>query len=356
MQIVINAGGNGTRLWPISNQSLPKQFCKLIGEKTLLRETFDRLLEDFEVSTIWVNTNSKFIKIVQQILPELASDHILSEPQKRDTLPAVCAHAAVVAGKTSGEEPIIFITSDSYIAPKQAVKKQNQAFKKTLESLEKNEYDIIVGGIKPTYASSRYGYIQIDSKNAETCFSKTTNVLSFKEKPNQETATEYFESKNYLWNFGSFGFKFNNLKKILQKILPETILPLDEIFKNKKIDVVNFEKLPKTSFDYGVLEKCKKLGVIGMELDIWDDIGSYDSLYNYSKEVSNLESLEKKDLKVNQIQVKGNNNKFQICSDKKVVFVGVSDLMLIETENTILIINPKNANEVKNVANYFEKE
>lgn len=362
MQIIINAGGNGTRLWPISNQSLPKQFCKLLGQKTLLRDTFDRLLEDFEIDQIWVNTNAKFIKKVREILPELNPTHILSEPEKRDTLPAICAHAAVVAGKTSMDEPIIFISSDSYIAPKSSIKKQNLALKKTVESLENNQYDIVVNGIKPTYPSSGYGYIQVDSSDSKDCFLETVKVISFKEKPNVETAKKYLQSQNYLWNFGSFAFKFSNLKKILKTILPETIPALESIFESGQIDLENFQKLPKNSFDYGILEHCQNLGVIGMELEVWDDIGSYESLYSYSPDVAILEDIKSlnKNSSINsealetKVQIKGKGNKTQICSNKKVVFVGVSNLMLVETENAILVVDPKMASEVKNVAKYFE--
>lgn len=356
MQIVINAGGQGTRLWPISTKENPKQFCNLILNSSLLQLTFHRLTKNFSKDQIWISTSQDYFELVKQQLPEIDVKQILLEPERRDTFPAVIAHSALVASKTSTQESIIFINSDQYIAPDKSIENHNQALLKIDQELQAENFDLMVVGIKPTFASTNYGYIQIATSDIKESFEKGVEVSQFKEKPNLETAEHFLVEKNFFWNFGSFSFKYDNLLKILNENKPESLPFLKNIFQKKKIDLEDFKNLEKTSFDYAVLEKVKNLGMVAMELQVWDDIGNFDTLYNYLPNViSDKEAykIEEK-LNINHYQIKGKGNKVKISDkNKKVAFVGVSDLMLIETKDGILVIDPKYSNLVKNVANYF---
>jgi mannose-1-phosphate guanylyltransferase/mannose-6-phosphate isomerase len=357
MQIIINAGGSGSRLWPLSTSQTPKQFCFLLDDKSLLQATFERLLKSFPPDIIWVSTNQKHQNLVKEQLPLLNPDHILIEPERRDTFPAVIAHAAIVASKTNPNEPIIFISSDQHIAPEISVENQNKALKIVSKSLDNNEFEIVVVGIKPNSASDKYGYIEISSDQKKECYSSLVQVSSFREKPSIEKAVEYIKKGNYFWNFGSFSFTYKNLKAIIKKLYPQTIEALDNIFTNGNIDLESFRKLPKISFDYAILEQTSNLGVIAVELEIWDDLGSFDSLYQYLPEVVNHEDLDKNFHKINQkaIEISGKGNKVKMLDkQKKVAFVGVSNLVLVEDKDGILIINPDKAGDVKKIAEYFE--
>jgi len=355
MQIIINAGGSGSRLWPLSDALKPKQFVAIIDNEPLLLKTYRRISHAFPAENIWITINVNHLEFVQQLLPDFPHSHILTEPERRDTFAAVAAHAAVVAAYTSENEPIIFINSDHHIAPKSSILKHNQALTIIQNSLLADQFEIIVAGIHPTFPSPQYGYIEVDAGQAVKASEMVIPVSSFKEKPDVATAQTFLDSGNYFWNFGAFAFTFTNLKKILSSVLPQAISPLESIFKAKKIKLEDFRELPKTSFDYAVLEKTNKLGMVGIQLEVWDDIGSFDTVYNYLPELPVLDSAETSSSSHPYVQIAGTGNKVKLKnSNLKVAFVGTSNLLFVQTESGILIVDPKHAKEVKNVSQYFE--
>jgi mannose-1-phosphate guanylyltransferase len=266
----------------------------------------------------------------------------------------VVSHAAVVASHTTRQEPIIFLSSDHYIAPQESIDMHNQALRLIEDTLRQNMYDILVAGVHPNYPSSRFGYIQIDKQDQDKLAYQAVDVQSFREKPSMEVAEKYLEAGNYLWNFGAFAFDFNSLLKNVQPILPQAVEPLEKIYKEGEIKLENFRQLPKTSFDYAVLEHTQKLGVVGMNVQTWDDIGGVDSLYQYLSEAAKHEEQPQKS---NVIQIDAKGNRVQTHDPrKKYALVGVSDLVVVETPEGLLIADPKKAGEVKKASQYFEEE
>ncbi len=349
MQIVINAGGTGTRLWPISTRTTPKQFVELFDNQTLLSKTYARLRQSFSPEQIWVTVNQSHYHTARQILPpELLDTHILTEPEKRDTFAAVVAHSAVVSHFAGKEEPIIFLNSDHLLLPEEiATQKQNQALQIINDSLLHNEFDIAVIGIQPTFPATQYGYIQIHPEDKHLYLTKVVKVLSFKEKPDQKTAEDFLQKGNYLWNFGSFCFCFSRLETILGQLYPEILPAIKAIQTNGQIDLQNFRQLPKTAFDYAVLEKINNLGVIGIDFEVWEDIGTWEILAQYLPDLDQFQ---------NHKQFAGSGNKVKtIYPRKKIAFVGVSNLLFVETEEGILIADPKYTNEIRKVTEWSEE-
>ncbi len=348
MQIVINAGGTGTRLWPISTKASPKQFVTLFDNQTLLSKTYQRLRESFEPQDIWVAVNNQHLSVAREILPEeLPDNHILTEPEKRDTFAAVVAHAALVSHHASPEEPVIFLHADHLTLPEEdSCQKQNRAFQKITESLNQKEFDLSVVGIRPTFAATQYGYIQLSPSDEANYLHKVVPVVSFKEKPDKATAEQFVASGHYLWNFGAFSFCFGRLKEIIRGLYPDILSAIENIEKQGRINLSDFRQLPKIAFDYAILEKIQHLGVIGIDFEVWEDIGTWETLANY---------LPPLDDNPKHVQFAGEKNKVKtIYPNKKVAFVGVSNLLFVETEEGILVADPTHTGEIRQVTEWSE--
>jgi mannose-1-phosphate guanylyltransferase len=344
MQIVIVAGGGGTRLWPLSTDQKPKQFVEVIQNKSLLRLTYDRLRLSFEPDQIWIATLPQYVDLVKEQIPfEFIPEHILSEPSKRDTFAAFTSHAAVIAGQTSWDEPLLFIQSDHVLGDRQSELIFNQTLVKVADQLKSkdNQFELIALAVKPNYPSTSYGYFELTKENLEQCFGKVVEVLNFKEKPNKETAEQFLHSGRFLWNVSPSCFNFNNLFKAVQVHQPEAAPILKQFSDTKKIDPDSFEKMVKNSFEYALVEKLNKVGVIGMDI-LWEDVGNWDVLQNYLPDLGRTGP---------QLQLAGENNKVKLSDpNRKVALVGVSNLVVVETEEGLLVIDPKYSPLVKDVS------
>jgi mannose-1-phosphate guanylyltransferase len=344
MQIIINAGGSGTRLWPLSTKAIPKQFSNILDNESLIQKTISRLIDFVPYNDIWVTTNVKHINLAKNNLgSEFIQDHILTEPSRRDTYAAVIAHAAVVASKTSRQESLIFISSDHYYNPLVDQKNFNSTLSILDKNIKTNQYSIILPATKPYFPSTNYGYIKSQSPSTDSI----TPVLEFKEKPNSTLAQSFFESGQYLWNLGYFAFNFDSLSNIVAQLDPISHLAIESIYTKGIITDDDYNKIKVDSFDFAVLEKCQNLGVIDMNLTTWDDIGSFETIYNYLPDSKDNTYVQ---------EVGGSNNKVKTSTNTKVAFVGVSNLLVIENENGILIIDPNKTEGIKTISNLFDKE
>ncbi|MGL4757734.1 MAG: sugar phosphate nucleotidyltransferase [Patescibacteria group bacterium] len=345
MQVIINAGGSGSRLWPLSTKTIPKQFVGILGEETLLQKTFFRMLKVVKAENIWISTNEKHKDIViKQLGPNFDPNHILTEPERRDTFAAVVCHSAIVASNTRLDEPIIHISSDHFID----LDIDFDAFCSNFENIKlellNNHFSIILPATNPTYPATGFGYIEYEKDKKQTI----NKVLSFKEKPDLEKAQEFLKKGNFLWNLGYFAFTFQNLEKITNKLYPDLSPILQSVFRKQLIDSKDYSKFPKNSFDFAILEKIDNLGVVDMNLTSWSDIGSYDAIYKLLNQSSNSDFF---------IELEGEENKIvSFQKNEKVAFVGVSNLLYIRSQEGTLIINPNNSSSVKDVSKWFDKD
>jgi len=345
MPIIINAGGSGTRLWPVSIEALPKQFAPLVGERSLIQETYKRLRQSFQVDQIFVATNSRFSDLVRTQIPELPASNLLLEPEKRDSFAAVAAHSAVVASIFGKDVPQLFVNAD-HLIPESHWPAFNQALQAMLDEVAQNTFQIVLSGIKPSRPSSQLGYIEFNPKDKDRIFSKVLPLQSFKEKPSVEVASDYLKKGNFLWNLGYFGFQFFTLEKIMSELWPAENQICQTIFQNPKVLAEVFSGFTKISFDYAILEKIQSLGVIGMDIS-WEDIGSWQVMSQY------LPQITQEDANLFQIAGSGNQVKITSLEGRKIAFVGVSNLILAESPEGIMIINPEYSGEVKKVVEYF---
>lgn len=367
---LIMAGGSGTRFWPLSTNEKPKQFLDLVSEKTMIKETIDRIKKLVPIERIFISTNIKYFDIIKKELPEIADRNIIFEPMARDTA-ACIGYAACIIRKIYKNSIMAVLPSDHLI-------KKEKEFLDSLEfafyEAEKNK--IVTLGVKPTYAETGYGYIEyVDRKKSKddknNCKNKeikeifkSYKVKKFREKPNKELAEKYIEQGNYLWNSGMFLWKtefiLHEIKKhmethkaVLEKI--EEMLEnvdLNEFYGEKLSDFVKdeFEKFEKISIDFGVMEHTKSVSVIPVDID-WNDVGNFKSLEDIFPKDRDSNVVQADHFE--QIESEGNIviNKE---NDKIIATIGVENIVIVNTKDALLVCHKDKSQEVKKILNKIE--
>jgi mannose-1-phosphate guanylyltransferase 2 len=358
---LIMAGGSGTRFWPLSTTSRPKQFLDLVSEKTMIRETVDRISRIVPSEKIFIATNISYFEIIKKELPEISEKNIIFEPMARDTA-ACIGYAAEIIKKFYEDSIMAVLPSDHLI-------RKEEEFLSYLEfAFEKAEKDrIITLGIKPSYPETGYGYIEyIDKKKNHHDEMEIYKVKRFREKPNKELAERYIEQGNYLWNSGMFVWKsefiLHEIKKYMEthKIVLEEIedllgkIDLNEIYGKKLSDYVSsvFEKFEKISIDFGVMEHTRSVSVIPADID-WNDVGSFKSLEEVFPKDENNNIIKSE--KYEEIESEGNIiiNK----ENKKIIAtIGVEDIVIVNTEDALLVCHKDKSQEIKKILDKIEKK
>lgn len=327
MITVIIAGGSGTRLWPLSTSSNPKQLLSLTNDRSMVQNTYDRaklLSKD-----VYVVPDISHADALKAQLPELDEDHFVVEPGRRGTANCIVAALAHVAKRHDHDEPIAFIHADHHIRDSHGFA---LSFKEAAEaSVEKSE--IVLIGIEPTYPATGFGYIERDG--AVDGLDGVFNVESFKEKPDFETASRYMASGNYLWNCGYFVGSVNTFLKEMGEYAPE-LKANYEILK----DLTDSDEYAKTylSFenqviDIALIEKSKSLLVVPAGFD-WMDVGNFKDLHdaNQSDEKGNhFRGDNIHDIEVENAYIRNED------PEKHIAVIGLDNVVVVNTKDGILI-------------------
>lgn len=338
MKVIILAGGGGTRLFPLSRDCYPKQFLHVIGDKSLLVQTIERLLGLVEAKDIIIVTNERYIFHVQAELKIINAQeaHIITEPMGKNTAPAIAlAQSYCQDVLQCDDDEILFVSpSDHLIKP-------IDAFQNLIRNAQDVAKDnIITLGIKPTKPEIGYGYIEAEKNN-----NLAKKVISFKEKPDLVTAKEYISSGNYYWNGGMFMFSIATMQDELTKYMPAII----DITKNGyQYAVDNFVNMPDISIDYAVAEKSQKMMMIPMENIYWNDIGSFDAI---------AEVLSDKDKNVFKGDILAENcTDTMIIGDNRLIAgIDLENLMIIDTPDALLVAKKGESQKVKNIVNKLKQ-
>lgn len=333
MKSIILAGGSGSRLWPLSRDMYPKQLLTLEDNTSLLQQTFLRLNKFIKASDIVTITNIKHQQDVKLQLNRIDNSNIvIGEPLGKNTAPAIACAIEYFRQQNNSDDIVIILPSDHLI-------KNTNAFEKTVESA-KHLADmgyIVTFGIKPTYPETGYGYI----KTLEP-LKDGYKVEKFVEKPDLETAEKYLISGDYYWNGGIFMGKISTFLDEFQKYTPEIFANLNKLDFSiqNKIDYSIYESMPSISIDYAIMEKSDRISLVPLQSD-WNDLGSWQSLYN----------VKQKDTEGNVLSGKVVTNNVKnsfIYSQKEIVAVsGLSDIILVETEDAIMACKMDESQDVK---------
>ncbi len=354
---IILAGGTGSRLWPLSRESFPKQFLKLTGEDnyTLLQKTYKRIedLENLSNPIIICNEEHRFIVGDQMRNIDTKPHAIILEPSRRNTAPAIAIAAmkAIEDNKTEDIDPILLILSSDHFIKN--VEKFKKSIQKSIDLASTG--NLIIFGIIPTYPATGYGYIKARNKLNKDNF-QSNKVEKFIEKPDSKTAKTLFEDEKYSWNSGMFVCKASSILKELSKFSPLIVENCRECLTASKVDLdflrldkLSFSKCSDVSIDVAVFEKTKKAYVLPLECG-WDDIGNWESLWNISKKDENNNSIEGK------VIVKETNSSLLRSDEKLLVCLGLENIMIIDTKDALLVAKKSFAQEIKNIVSILNKK
>lgn len=339
--VAIMAGGIGSRFWPVSRTKYPKQFIDLLGTgKSLIQWTYQRFEKIVPKENIYFITNESYIETLQEQIPEINPENIISEPSRKNTSPC----AAYFAHKIVAQNP----DANIIMSPADHLIMDEDAFKQTAMDALKfvSEHDALLTlGIKPTRPDTGYGYIQYDMENE---LNKVYRVKTFTEKPSLELARTFIKSGDFLWNSGIFVWNVKTIMTALEKHQPE----LNEVFLQAK-DVYNtpdehdvisqlYAQCTNISIDYGIMEKAKNVYVIPSYFG-WSDLGTWESAYENSKKDYLGNAAYGKNVMIidaSECMVKAPDNKL-------VVLQGLEEFVVIDTDDVLLICERNREQQIK---------
>lgn len=354
---VILAGGRGTRFWPLSRKKCAKQLLALDGKQTMIQQTVARLAPFAPVKRFWVITNEDLRPAIVQQLPRLPKTQLLAEPVGRNTAPAIGLAAFLLLREDPGAVIGMF-PSDHVIADE---KRYRETLELGIETAAAGP-NVVVLGVRPNRAETGYGYIEAGSLYQ----GEALRVRRFTEKPNVDTATEFVAAGNYFWNSGIFLWSAHTLADALREHLPKTAPILEEIaskFETAKFPATLRRLYPKCeniSIDYAVLEPRSAKGeqdsnIFCLPADFgWNDLGSWTALHEHQTAKSTTPEGNLIDAsKAFVLNARGN---YVRAPGKFVAAVGVSDVVVVETPDALLITTRQHAQDVGKVVKYLDEK
>lgn len=338
---VIMAGGVGTRFWPISTKELPKQFHDMLGTgSTLIQKTFNRFENLIPSENILIATNKDYDALVKKQLPKITSKQVLLEPAMRNTAPCIL-YSAFKIHNENPDAVMIVAPSDHWIDNE---KEFLSNIKTSFDFCSENDA-LMTLGIKPSSPNTGYGYIQFENNSNDI-----KKVSNFTEKPNLETAKEFLESGDYLWNAGIFVWSVKSILKTFKTHLPK----MYDLFEagqcnyntnsETKFIEENYASSENISIDFGIMEKASDVFVLPVDFG-WNDLGTWGSLYNKLDKDANQNATVGGDV----IYRNSENNIVRTQSGKRVVIQGLNDYIVVEKDDVLLICPKSDEQEIKQI-------
>jgi mannose-1-phosphate guanylyltransferase len=336
------AGGVGSRFWPVSTEEYPKQFHDMLGTgESLIQRTFNRINQLIPSENILIATNERYEKLVLEQLPKTTKKQLLLEPTMRNTAPCIL-YAALKIHNQNSDAVMLVAPSDHWIENETEFLNN---IKTSFEASANND-NLMTLGIQPDSPNTGYGYIKFEENSSDI-----KKVKNFTEKPNLETAKQFLASGDYLWNAGIFIWSTKSILNAFEKHLPKMLNVLDDgnnVYNtNFEDDFIknNYAKCENISIDYGIMERSNNVHILPVDFG-WNDLGTWGSLYNKL----NKDSQENAVVGAETIFRDANGNMIRTESGKKVIIQGLSDYIIVEKGDTLLICPRKDEQDIKQIS------
>lgn len=326
------AGGRGTRLWPVSRKNKPKQFQKIASDRTMLQDTYARLLQKFAQEDIYVATNEDYVEEVLEELPDMTKDRVIAETAMRDTASCIALACAVISAEDS-EAQVSFFPADAVIQNPEVLM---IGIDVASDFLTQNPSHIVTFGIMPTQPEIGYGYIKKGDTLVESQGLTVYHVDRFVEKPDFDRAKEYLQSGQYYWNAGMFVFRVDHMIENFKKFVPDTHKRIESIRSAVGTQVYDevlrreYAEMDKISVDYAIMENVEDIAVLPLSL-AWSDVGSWAALKD-----TLIEQKEEHLVRGDHIDF-DSKNMVVYGNDKPVVTIGTQDLIIVDTDDVVLV-------------------
>ncbi len=356
MHILILAGGAGTRLWPVSRKNKPKQISDIFYTETMIERTWRRLCKQYRAKNIFISTDSRSAEFIEKKLKHLPKDNLIIEPIQKGTAAAIAYGASYIYVRR-GNGSLLVLSSDAHIGNE---KEYLNTLRKMESSLHTNKSNTLLVGAKPKYAETGYGYIKAKKQTSKSKIKEEFfKVEKFIEKPQIELARKFASSPDYFWNPAIFGWHIEYLAEIYKKYLPRTYEAMARIFKNSKKEnnfAVNgatlkkeFSRLKDISIDYGILEKEKRALMIAADFG-WSDIGHWRTLHEILRG-----SPEDNVVRGKHVHIDSSGNLIYSTSGRLIATAGLKDMIIIETDDALLICPRDRSQDVKQLTKLLSK-
>ncbi|HWP93329.1 MAG TPA: mannose-1-phosphate guanylyltransferase [Thermodesulfobacteriota bacterium] len=352
---LIMAGGEGKRFWPLSRKDKPKQFLSLVSGKSMIRQTVDRVLPIIPIEKIFVVTLERYARETLRHVSELPAENLILEPEGKNTGPAIAVGTLRIK-KLSPDALTVVLPADHAIG-KEEVFREVILYAAQIANmrLQNNDHPLITLGVKPVRPETGYGYIKEGETIDKSNRFEVKRVERFTEKPDSTTARRFLEQGGYLWNSGIFIWKASSILDAFEKLLPHWSKPLDSLLDDLNTNRENtglirfYEQIEPGPIDKLILEKWGNTLVIPVDFP-WSDIGSWQALDEFLRKSDGENILRGEAVAVDSTSC-------LVFGDKRLIaVVGVKGLVVVETDDAILVLDKEKAQDVKKVVEKLEKE